>query len=609
MNSEEGRGRNEELKTGARFVQSGRDFPCVVGLGKEQPAWEISRWGNTALRFVPGDEEGFSFRGDSRCAHYAGRRKSHRFTVLGDESFEYDCILNKEPESNVLTFRLEGAERFDFFRQPDTLKNPLLAGSYAVYKKETFPGEGTGKLCHIHRPEIFDAAGRSVWGDVRVCGNKLFITIPEDWLSEARYPVVADPVVGTSTVGSQYLFLPPGFDEEEDEPWELTFEMELAVNRFPVPQTIPGQCTAYVYSYYRDSDAGGRAVLYSDQAGKPLSRKTLNENLTDFDTRPGKPEGWRSGSFSVNETIPAGSYVWFGVFAEYYFYPRFDYGATLYHYWYEHLGYGIPATFPGYASYNMKLSMYFDYTSSQVYTRTLTQGISLSEAQTRKGSFVRIPAMTASGTGLLHRTGAYTRTPADGVRPSGLAGRRKGMFRLVSSFAGITDTISRCRALFRSVAEVLRIATTGKRTISLRRGIEEQAGAGTGLARVRGFVRLLIGMVSALDTQNIVLSWLRLVREDLAASGGAGRTGDYIRGLYAEAGGTAETLHAGEYHRKQEDAAGTADIPLRSLFVVVKLITAGPVRDYLISRFLRSNEDMAVKSAVCREIILESRIH
>jgi hypothetical protein len=105
------------------------------------------------------------------------------------------------------------------------------------------------------------------------------------------------------------------------------------------------------------------------------------------------------------------------------------------------------------------------------------------------------------------------------------------------------------------------------------------------------------------------LSWLRLVREELAVSGEAGRTGDYSRGLHAEAGSMAETLRAGEYHRKHEDTAGLADIPLRSLFVVVKLITAGLVRDYLVSRFLKSNEDMAVKSPVCREIILESRIH
>jgi hypothetical protein len=183
------------------------------------------------------------------------------------------------------------------------------------------------------------------------------------------------------------------------------------------------------------------------------------------------------------------------------------------------------------------------------------------------------------------------------------------MFRAVSGYAGTSDTLSRCRALVRLVFEALHLKAGEKRKLGIRRDITEDTAAYTGLSRVRGFVRFLTGTVSAPDTRNIILSWLRRVREELSVSGEAGRTGDYIRGLYAEAGSATEALHAGEYHRKQEEAAGLADIPLRSLFAVVKLITTGLVRDYLIPRFLRSNEDIAVKSPVCREIILESRIH
>jgi hypothetical protein len=161
----------------------------------------------------------------------------------------------------------------------------------------------------------------------------------------------------------------------------------------------------------------------------------------------------------------------------------------------------------------------------------------------------------------------------------------------------------------RLVFEALHITAGEKRKLGIRRDITEDTAAYTGLSRVRGFVRFLTGTVSAPDRRNIILSWLRRVREELSASGEAGRTGDYIRGLYAETGSIEETLHAGEYHRKQEDTTGIADIPLRSLIAVVRLITTGLVRDYLIPRFLRSNEDIAVKSAVCREIILESRIH
>jgi hypothetical protein len=39
---------------------------------------------------------------------------------------------------------MEGAERFDFFRQPDFVKDPFLKGSYAVYKKKPSPGKEPG---------------------------------------------------------------------------------------------------------------------------------------------------------------------------------------------------------------------------------------------------------------------------------------------------------------------------------------------------------------------------------------------------------------------------------------------------------------------------------
>jgi hypothetical protein len=152
-----------------RFLQSVKDFPLTVSLGEKVPAWGLSRWRGTGassacLWFRPPDDEGFTLRGDRQRLTYNGRRRSHRFTILGDTAFEYDCILNREPESNVITLLMEGAERFYFFRQPDFIKNPFLKGSYAVYKKETLLGEGTGKLCHIHRPEIIDSRGRRVWG-------------------------------------------------------------------------------------------------------------------------------------------------------------------------------------------------------------------------------------------------------------------------------------------------------------------------------------------------------------------------------------------------------------------------------------------------------------
>jgi hypothetical protein len=339
----------------------------MVELGGEVPSWGISRWDSPGLRVVPADDEGFSVRGDKRRLLYKGRKRSHRFTILGDNSFEYDCILNKEPESNTVMLALEGAENYDFFRQPDWLKNPLLAGSYAVYKKENLIGEGTGKLCHIHRPKIIDSRGRWVWGDLSIAGDMLCITIPENWLSEARYPVIVDPVVGTSTVGSQ-----THWDYDPPEPWAPLYnEACIPVNRYPVHETINGLCTAYYYVYSdAEPDSAGYPVFYSDQNNKPFRRRSRDERYIDLQVAGGKPPGWRSGTLRSDGAIPAGSYLWFGISTDVYWYAKFDYGSTLYT-GTDNFDDLLPDTYKHYTwsdyTNDFRLSMYVEYTSAQNY--------------------------------------------------------------------------------------------------------------------------------------------------------------------------------------------------------------------------------------------------
>ena len=369
-----------------KFLQSPLDFPCPVALGKQNPSFGLYRF-NKALRFVPPDDEGYTLRGDRRRLLYKGRRRSHRFTILGDTAFEYDCILEKPPNSNIVTLNMEGAEHFDFFRQPDFLTDPLLAGSYAVYKKETLLGEGTGKLCHIHRPEIIDARGRRCWGDLAVAGNELRITIPETWLGEAKYPVIVDPTIGTTTVGSQNMWV----KEAGEDPEPLMFELSIPVNRFLVPETINGECTAYAYVNQDDWEAGGRPVFYSDNGNVPHTRKSMNENLMDLRVVSGKPVGWRSATFRSNGSIASGTNIWFGIFCEYYWMPRFDWGATCYVDWWDAFD-SIPNNYPIWKeSYfeNFKLSMYFTYTSGQNYLRTITQGVSLTDSRNLSADYKR----------------------------------------------------------------------------------------------------------------------------------------------------------------------------------------------------------------------------
>jgi hypothetical protein len=273
---------------------------------------------------------------------------------------------------------MEGAENFDFFRQPDFVKDPFLAGSYAVYKKETLVGEGTVKLCHIHRPLVIDSRGRRCWGDLSVTGNRLCITIAEAWLSEAKYPVVVDPTIGTTTVGSQSTW------EQNPGDWvPVSNEVGIPVNRFLVNETINGLCTAYFYVHSNEEpESAGYPVLYSDNNNTPLTRRSTQESYIDLQVKSGKPVGWRSGTMRSNGNIASGNYIWFGISTEYFWYARFDYGSRLY--CDDNSDNLLPNTYPLYNANNynnFKLSMYFTYTSVQNYTRTLTQGVTLTDSR------------------------------------------------------------------------------------------------------------------------------------------------------------------------------------------------------------------------------------
>jgi hypothetical protein len=150
--------------------------------------------------------------------------------------------------------------------------------------------------------------------------------------------------------------------------------------------------------------------------------------------------------------------------------------------------------------------------------------------------------------------------------------------------------------------------THERKTLSARRGVADRAGTGDSTARERGFIRTLAAAVTAGDYMKKAFALLRGIREEVSAFGEAGHVGDYLRGLYTEAGSMAETKHRGEYYRAVEDTAGSTAVSLRHLFIFVRLVTLSLVRDYLLSRFLRSRDELVLKSAVTRELELNSSI-
>jgi hypothetical protein len=172
-------------------------------------------------------------------------------------------------------------------------------------------------------------------------------------------------------------------------------------------------------------------------------------------------------------------------------------------------------------------------------------------------------------------------------------------------------------------AALPRLANEIRRKVASRTGASESVGRGLAarreaaspvaaqdtLERKPAFMRAILNSLALHDTGRYSVVWLRRVPEQGAALDRNWHIGGYLRGLYAAAGSVVETGHAGAYRRKQADTANSQAASLRRLFVFIRLLTTGLARDYILRRFLKSNEELALKSSVCREIGIESRIH
>ena len=503
-----------------QFRQSSNDFPLTVRLGEKTPSWGLSRWGGKGLRFAPFDDEGFILRGSKQRLVYKGRRRSHRFTILGDNVFEYDCILEKEQENNIITLAIEGAGNFDFFRQPDFVPDPFLKGSYAVYKKETLVGEGTGKLCHIHRPLIIDARGQRCWGDLSIVGNCLCITIPESWLAEAKYPVIVDPTIGTTAIGSQTTGPDPN-NQYYDRPW---LDGEYSMNKYLVPQNGNGLCTAYVYCYNTETEDYIIPCLYTNVNNKPYMRISQNEKSVRVTVwPPSYPIGWKSNTFYLNENIADGEYVWYGFYGGY-FTTRFDYGGDCYKGWFNYDSYpdyedeGEAPPYMNLSQWDayctIKWSWYFDYTAvtSQNYFRALTQGVGLSDNQKFITDYKRNPTETVQANSTVNRLQTIYRKVQEAVQGLDNNSYSFLFFRSVKDTATATVTILHLGAFFRRILDnaIAESEVKPGRIYFLKLTDTVQA-AGAVLRGLLLFVRIVTGLF----VKDYILRRFLIAREEL----------------------------------------------------------------------------------------------
>jgi hypothetical protein len=659
----------------------------MVELGRDVPSWELKRWGRDTLRFNPLSGDKYTLRGNGGTLVYRGERQNHRFTILDGERFEYDVILKREPESRTLYFEISGWEEFDFFRQPDAFGPELLRGSYAVYKKEfVISGPrynvGTGKICHIHRPLVWDAQGKKVWGDIRVDKGILTLSIPEGWLAGAKYPVTVDPVIGNSSVGAYYQY--PYMDggglesylegladgcysgiDDWDEYYDICLDEGSLYNRVSVPLPMQGNYDAYFYvngcdysRQYPNEEVPIHPFLYNNaSANKPKNPLISASRPAESRTGSAYPKGFRKGGVTVSERINAGTSVWFGFSGWGYTQARFDYGSPFYYAYYRYFwddegypfnqllrqsemddlsnsatrGYYLSGdneynVAPG-ARFDFKVSMYLQI-SNEAYTRTITQGVSLSDRRGGKYEGKRSVIQNAGISQTLNRIQAVLRkveqgvaingecvkkwdirkVQQDGTEARGIAVHEKGIFRFIENTFMAVDMASPVRSIMRMIGEIIPayLEAWGRREI--RRGVGDGLCPEDAVTRSRGLFAFLAMHLGIGDSSGYRNDWGRKISDTADVPTDIPHKGTYRRGLPDVLANSGEAGRAAEYLRFEREEGRVFGEAARSLGVFIRLLTAGLIRDYVIRRFLKAREELVLKSPVCREIVLESRI-
>ncbi len=158
-----------------------------------------------------------------------GQRDDFYAATAPSDGFEFEIILKNKPKSNVIPLTVRTKELAFHYQAELTAEERLtshrpvnVVKSYAAYHmSKSNNAYGTGKAFHIYRPWAVDATGRRIWCDFDPDWDgrgDLNITISQDFLDSAVYPVIIDPTFGYSEQGPSTYTTPTtgGVDDEHN---------------------------------------------------------------------------------------------------------------------------------------------------------------------------------------------------------------------------------------------------------------------------------------------------------------------------------------------------------------------------------------------------------
>ena len=196
------------------------------------PNLELSKWeGEVKMKIKPqiaqAAQQEKTLEFENEKINFKTAKEDYRFYDIASNqehpegAYEFEVILKEKPQSNVVSLDIE-TENLDFFYQPPLTQKEIdrgdimpenVIGSYAVYYKGGVSGDfskiggknyKTGKAFHIYRPKVIDASNNWVWGGLQIDeqAGKMTITVPQNFLDKAVYPVIVDPTFGYEGIGA-----------------------------------------------------------------------------------------------------------------------------------------------------------------------------------------------------------------------------------------------------------------------------------------------------------------------------------------------------------------------------------------------------------------------
>jgi hypothetical protein len=251
----------------------------------------------------------------------------------------------------------------EFFRPEN------VVGSYAVYHSSKRNNMyKTGKICHIFRPKLIDADGKTAWAEFNRDANEtnvLTITLPQAFLDSARYPVTVDPTFGKTSIGAS--------SNSWSQDWAVCSKATLSENGTVTQLSAYNQATS--------TTINATMVLYNHDAG---NSRPGNVQDTSDEQSVTTTAAWRN--FTVNGGLSAAIY-WIGI--------GHSGGFRI---WYDTSGTNDTAyksfTYPSFPNpfgscnfYTRIYSFYATYTSGAT-VQTVSDSLSLAEAVLRDKTLI-----------------------------------------------------------------------------------------------------------------------------------------------------------------------------------------------------------------------------